>query len=303
MEGFYSGATEDASAQEPDLDQLLDPENSLQSYSQPPQSVAIHADITADYAQPPGASSTQAEVQLTVSTAFHPAGHMNNGSPDLTIRTSDGVLFYVHAHIFLSISTNNFNSLLLSIAMGATLTIPESSSVANVLIHAIYGLSCAHFRPPIQDIIAAVDVMTIYGLSVASLLATGTPTFSLILSLAPSHALECYILAARNALEDLAVAVSPYTLRMKLSDLTDATAMRMGPIYLRRLFFLHIGRVEALKRILHGPPGSHPTTESCDDWEQQSLKNAWTLAIGALVWEPDPGRWESISHASSVKTY
>ncbi|KAI0033092.1 hypothetical protein K488DRAFT_70146 [Vararia minispora EC-137] len=286
MEGYYPGATVNALTEESSLDQLLNSENSLWPY--PPQSIATREGFNAEHTQFPVASDTNA--QLSVSAAFHPTNHMHIGTPDLTIRTADGVLFYVHIHILLSISTNSFNSLLLNVVMGATstLTIPESSSIANILVHAIYGLSCAHFHPSMQDVAAAVNVMEIYGLSVTSLLAAGTPTFSLVLSLAPAHALECYVLAASNRLEDLAVAVSPYTLRIKLSDLTDEIVTRMGPIYLRRLFFLHAGRIEALKRVLHDPPGSHLTTESCDDWEQQSLRDAWTLAIGALVWEPDP---------------
>ncbi|KAI0033089.1 hypothetical protein K488DRAFT_78094 [Vararia minispora EC-137] len=223
-----------------------------------------------------------------MSTAFHLGNQLDIVPPDVIIEASDGVLFYVHSHRLLALSTNNFDSLLLSLPLNDILRMPEASTIVNILIHSIYGLSSEHFRPSVHDVTTAVDAMHTYGLHVAALLAKGTPAFSLVLSVAPSCPLECFILAAKNELEDLAVAVSPYTLHMKLSDLTDTTAMRIGPIYLRRLFFLHLGRVEALKRILLAPPGPDPDGHECGVFEQRRLRNAWTLAVGSLTWEPKP---------------
>lgn len=66
----------------------------------------------------------------------------------------------------------------------------------------------------------------------------------------PVFPLELYALAAHFDLLDLAVQTSPHLLALPLSILTDPIVERMGAIYTKRLFFLHLGRADALKRIL-----------------------------------------------------
>ncbi|KAI0033088.1 hypothetical protein K488DRAFT_70142 [Vararia minispora EC-137] len=229
------------------------------------------------------------EIQVSISRIFNPGNSLDAAPPDVKIESSDGVLFYVHAHRLLALSNNHFNSMLVNVPVSTTLQVPESSAAANILMHTIYGLPSGHFRPGALDVIAAVDAMQTYGLSLQTFLAQGTPTYSLVLSVAPSCPLECYILAAKYRLEDLAVAVSTYTLLINLSTVTDTISMRIGPIYLKRLFFLHLGRFEALKRILRALPEAHPPRPDCGVFESQHLQNAWTLAVGSLTWEPNPG--------------
>jgi hypothetical protein len=228
------------------------------------------------------------DVQIQISATFHPGNELDIALADVTVETFDGVYFYVHTHRLLTPSSNAFNGLLLT-EQGSVLRLPLSAVVTNILLHAVYGLDAQHFRPLVSDVVAAVDALQTYGLPISAFVAPGTPAFSLVLAAAPAAPLECYILAAAYELEPLAVAVSPYLLLVPLSELTDAAAMRIGPVYLRRLFFLHIGRGEALKRILLAPPAAHAPSADCGIFERRRLQNAWTLAVGSLTWELKPG--------------
>jgi len=63
----------------------------------------------------------------------------------------------------------------------------------------------------------------------------------------------------------------------------------IGPIYLKRLFFLHFGRSDALRRVLLPPPNLHTPTTSCDFSDQKKLTRAWALASAYLAWDARPG--------------
>lgn len=128
-----------------------------------------------------------------------------------------------------------------------------------------------------------------YGLDPRTFITPARPLFGLLLAQAPVFPLESYALAARYELEDLAVSSSSHLLSMSLSSLSDEMACRIGPLYLKRLFFLHFGRCEALKRVLLSPPHPHPVTPDCDLSEQKRLTRAWALAGAYLAWEARPG--------------
>ncbi|KAJ3546166.1 hypothetical protein NMY22_g2162 [Coprinellus aureogranulatus] len=81
---------------------------------------------------------------------------------------------------------------------------------------------------------------------------------------------------------------SSHLLGFPLFSLTDEMAERIGPVYLKRLFFLHFGRSDALKRVLLPPPQPHPPTHNCDFNEQKKLTRAWALASAYLAWEARP---------------
>ena len=137
----------------------------------------------------------------------------------------------------------------------------------------------------------AVDALELFELSKKVLMARDAPMFLAILIRAPAEPLACYSLAAHAEIEELAIMASPYTLSLSLSEVTDEDAIRIGPCYLKRLFFLHFGRTEALKRILLQPPHPHPPTPWCDFTEQKKLVRAWALATAYLAWEARPGAW------------
>lgn len=136
---------------------------------------------------------------------------------------------------------------------------------------------------------AAVNRLPVYGIRPKSRIAPKMPLYTLLLSHAPLCPLELYALAACYDLYELAVATSSHLLSMPLSTLTDEVAERIGPIYLKRLFFLHFGRSEALKRVLLPPPHPHAPTSRCDFSDQKRLTRAWTLAAAYLAWEVRPG--------------
>ena len=169
------------------------------------------------------------------------------------------------------------------------MSLTESAPVLNVLLHAVYGISCAHYCPTLDNISSAIGAMAKYGISVKKHISPSTPLYSLILSQAPIIPLEAYTLAAEHDIFDLAVPISSHLLSYDLSTITDVIAIRMGPVYLRRLFFLHLGRIEALKRLLLPPPHPHPETDGCDFKDQKKLTRAWALAAAYLAWDARPG--------------
>jgi hypothetical protein len=150
-------------------------------------------------------------------------------------------------------------------------------------------MSCAHYSPSLEALIAAVHALKSYGMPLKARIVPTSPLFTLLLSHAPLHPLELYTLASSYDLYDLAVSTSSHLLSFPLSSLSDDMAEQIGPVYLKRLFFLHFGRADALKRILLPPPHPHAPTPWCDFTEQKKLTRAWALASAYLAWDARPG--------------
>ena len=167
--------------------------------------------------------------------------------------------------------------------------VPESSPVLNLILHCVYGLPCAHFSSSAEDVSTCVTAIVKYGLPLPVYAAPDSPLYNLVLSRAPMAGIQMYTLAAQHKLEQLAVAVSPFLLSFDLATLTDDLAERMGPVYLKRLVFLHLGRIAALKRLLSPPLSYHPPDETCGAREHDALMSAWSLAIASLAWNTRPG--------------
>ncbi|EPQ58982.1 hypothetical protein GLOTRDRAFT_113825 [Gloeophyllum trabeum ATCC 11539] len=231
---------------------------------------------------------------VSVSTTFFPGASVDPLPPDLVLLSSDTVFFYVHTHRLLTASENGFHSLLPvtpqqpSNDVGPVLTVPEPSAVLNVLLHTIYHMSCAHYAPPFSVLEAAVAAMQTYGVPLRAHIAPTLPLYQHLLLHAPLLPIALYALAAQHDLYELAVATSAHLLSFALPSLTDDLARRIGPVYLKRLFFLHLGRVDALKRLLLPPPQPHGPTAWCDAVEQKKLTRAWALAAAYLAWDARP---------------
>ncbi|RDX55425.1 hypothetical protein OH76DRAFT_1478075 [Lentinus brumalis] len=233
---------------------------------------------------------------VSVSTTFHPAATLLPISPDLIFLSSDSVFFYVHTSQVLSMSSNCFSNLVpptparakIVDDLGTVIALPETATVLNIVLHAVYDLSPAHYHPALDTLITAVDAMANYGISPAQHIAPSTPLYSLVLGQAPIQPIAVYALAAAHDLYDLAVPVSSHLLSFALYSLTDELALRIGPVYMKRLFFLHLGRLDALKRLLLPPPHPHPPTQRCDFTEQKKLTRAWALASAYLAWDARP---------------
>ncbi|KZT13076.1 uncharacterized protein LAESUDRAFT_28651 [Laetiporus sulphureus 93-53] len=242
---------------------------------------------------------------VSVSTTFFPGANLNPIPPDLIFLSSDAVFFYVHSHQVLGASDNGFRGLLpakpqshksnsalkalgLSDDLGPIIPVPEPATVLNVVLHTIYAHSCAHYSPALDTLCAAVDALHRYGVPLSRHCAPGTPLYALLLAHAPIAPIEVYSLAAHYDLYELAVPVSSHMLGFQLATLTDEDAERMGSTYLKRLFFLHLGRIDALKRLLLPPPHLHAPTPGCDFVEQKKLTRAWALASAYLAWDARP---------------
>jgi len=170
------------------------------------------------------------------------------------------------------------------------ISLPDDSEVLNVILHTIYEMSCAQYSPSFDILVTAVNRLLAYGIMPKTRIAPSAPLFSLLLSYAPLHPLDLYALAATHDLYDLAVSTSSHLLSFPLASLTDEMAGRIGPVYLKRLFFLHFGRSDALKRVLLPPPHPHAPTPDCDFTEQKKLTRAWALASAYLAWDARPGK-------------
>jgi len=168
--------------------------------------------------------------------------------------------------------------------------IPEHSEVLNVMLHTVYNISPAAFTPTFHTLSSALTQMhQTYGIDLQTWITPSRPLFDTMLSVATQAPLELYALAASLGLEELAKAASSHLLSYPLSNLSDDVGNQMGPIYLRKLFFLHLGRVEALKRIVLQPPEPHPPLKSCPPESQQRLTEGWAISLADLVWEARPG--------------
>ncbi|EMD37600.1 hypothetical protein CERSUDRAFT_136275 [Gelatoporia subvermispora B] len=242
----------------------------------------------------PKDTDNDADDTVSVSIAFHPEANLSEARPDLALLSSDGIFFYVHSYHVLAASSNNFASLLpaspghVYTDHGPIIPVPESGDVINVVAHTIYNIPCSHYTPSIDTLIASVHAMHKYGMPLKSLITPSTLLFSLILAQAPLAPIQFYALAGAYDLDDLTVTVSSHLLAYHLSSLTDELATRMGPVYLKRLFFLHLGRMEALRRLLLMPPRPHPSSAECNFADQRSLTRAWALASAYLAWEARP---------------
>ena len=215
---------------------------------------------------------------------------------DLIITTADGVNFHLHSAVLLAQSDNLFNYILVPRAEDAAwrdglllFAVSDSAEVFTLVMCALYALPYADYDPAFCTLDTAVDAMRTYGLDVPALAANGTPLFALLLAHAPHHGLPLYALAAHHGLDALAVAASTHLLAFPLSDIDDEVAARIGPVYLKRLFFMHLGRAEALRRLLLPPLLPHPATEECGAAQQLPLVRAWALGASSIVWDSRGG--------------
>ncbi|KAI0745419.1 hypothetical protein C8Q76DRAFT_764680 [Earliella scabrosa] len=239
----------------------------------------------------------------TVSITFQPSLRADDRLPDTAIISSNHVYFYVHRHRLLAASSNGFAGRFFDPQIGfggflPTIYVPESGDVLNVVLHTMYDRSCVHFYPSLETVEAALTALGKYGVAIDAYAAPGQPVFQLLTSHAPYRPIETYALAGQYGLEDVAVVVSGHLLPFDLSSLTDDIAIKMGPVYLKRLVLLHQSRLNHLRNIILEPPARHPPTAECGEVEQGKLTSAWAHASAQFVWDASP----SIS-ANSLRIY
>ncbi|KAI0630873.1 hypothetical protein C8Q77DRAFT_232290 [Trametes polyzona] len=233
---------------------------------------------------------------VSISNTFHPGANLLPSPTDLLLMTSDGVAFYVHAAQLLSVSDNNFNDTTLAANLDTSTIstahnpspatfVTETADTLNIILHSVYGISCASYSPSLDTLVASVDAMPTYGLAPKTHVAPSTVLHGLLLAQAPAQPLTVYALASRHDLYEVASPVSSHLLSVPLHALSDDVVGRIDSVYLKRLFLLHLERLAALKALLLPPPHPHPATAHCDFDEQKKVARAWTLAASYLASE------------------
>lgn len=248
------------------------------------------------------------EVIISISTTFYPGNTAISSQPDTIFASSDGVLFYICSQTLVAagfslppdlpalqlekLSISHLGSLMGNpLLQNAPTKLPESSITLSIIFHIVYNISCSPFSPSLDAVAEALTAMLGYQLTPSTLVYQSSLIYTYLMSqYAPFKPLELFTLAASHHIEVLAVSVSSHLLGLDLSKVSDDIASTMGASYLRRLFFMHQGRLERLKKILLKPPSFHDdaVSEDCESNTRASLKRKWALMITTLVWDAKP---------------
>ncbi|KAL1945669.1 hypothetical protein VTO73DRAFT_1671 [Trametes versicolor] len=216
---------------------------------------------------------------------FNPHFQIDGILPNVHIVSADSVIFHVHQQRLLAASTNAFGG---SLAYPPRLiAVSENSSVLNIVLHVIYGMSCLRFQPPFESTEAAVAALIKYGVPAASL-ANSQSLHELFMFHAPHRPIEVFALAGHYALEPVAVAVSAHLLAYDLTRISDTLVVKMGSVYFNRLYKLQQTRLTALRDILLRRPPTHAPTATCADGGQEEIGRAWAFATAQIVWTALP---------------
>ncbi|KAH7338301.1 hypothetical protein B0J17DRAFT_661914 [Rhizoctonia solani] len=238
---------------------------------------------------------------------------------DVLFLTPDQVFFYAHRSVLLQHSSNSFGGLLVDdatydaheeIDVSQPMSDSDSDSsleprlvpvnitsdILNVVLLALYQLPIQGFAPSNETLREVVPTLASLGYDPSVIVYPRSELHALLLRSAAADPLPMYAAAAQCSFESLAVAVSALTLRTPLHEITDELSQQMGPVYLRRLFFLHLGRADALKRIVLPLPNLHPPQSNprCDFEAQKSIQRAWTLASAYIIAQNHPGEINNV---------
>ena len=251
---------------------------------------------------------------LSLSTAFNDGRFVGLMPPDIVLVSSDETLFYVHGTILSASSfcravANLHSGLPPNCAMSLTLypcPLPHHSNKIwvkmndiiadelNIILHALYDISCANFHPTFDIIDRAVDKMSsIFDLVVNIVVRPGKELYIYLSTITPLQPLRVYALAAHHKIHGLAVNASAHLLSYPLEAIPDEESERIGGIYLRKLCLLQNGRKERLIELLISPPRPHPSVPGCGLLEQKVVKALWAGALLPLIHNLRAG--ESIS--------
>lgn len=215
-------------------------------------------------------------------------------------------MFFVHVAALLSKSSNGFGGLLRLERLRSApankyqlFATQNTAEVLNLVLCVFYDISVLPQAVHLQDLVAAVDSLAVYGLPLQERARPGTPLFQLLATHVATTPIEIYALAASHDLQELAVLASGYSLRTRARDISDDQTTRMGALYLHKLLSLQLGRKQKLKELLLQPPAGHPTTAICNAAGQERLVNAWKLMGAYFMWETSSGACLSVSFSPS----
>ncbi|KAH6885655.1 hypothetical protein BKA70DRAFT_1401708 [Coprinopsis sp. MPI-PUGE-AT-0042] len=228
----------------------------------PPKPVTTGESLTAPS---PGDSSKDASI--SISTIFHPGSTEVSTPPDCIIVSGDDVLFYLNAHV---------------LSMAGPHTFPLTPLLEEwVTAPGPIAQRCRHLPrngPHVSQ----------WHLS-GSLVQKGTPLYTLLVTQhVPYHPLLVYSTAAQYGIESLAQDASSHLLGVGLEDIDDASACKMGPLYLKRLSLLNLTRIKTLKNIVLTSAPSHTLPKGrrgCSREIQKAMRKEWVHTVTQLTWD------------------
>ncbi|KAI0072320.1 hypothetical protein K474DRAFT_1701051 [Panus rudis PR-1116 ss-1] len=238
--------------------------------------------------------TTEDTVTITVSTVFGYDARLPVrpplSPPDLVLRSADEVYFYLHSHILLEASSNSFQGLISTTGSAnyPVIRCDDKALLLTVVLASVYRLPSLPQAANVETLLSAIRVLQHYGFPPGRYVVAGTPLFERIVSFERDDPINVFATAAEFELDALASHVSQHLLSVDITSLPNETAVRIGPLYLKRLLSLHRRRVHTLKTLLLQPPSPHPFSVRCDFQMQESVNKAWALAAAALAWEARP---------------
>ncbi|KAF7790037.1 hypothetical protein EIP86_000986, partial [Pleurotus ostreatoroseus] len=168
------------------------------------------------------------------------------------------------------------------------MALPESAAVVNIMLHAIYDMPYNEQQSDLTTVTAALASMRRYQSPLETYIACGTSLYNFISGQAPLKPLEAYTVATENQIEPLAVAISPYIMPFTPHDIPDDFALRIGPLYLKRVWALRRLRCEKMSSMIRNSPTAHSPTSRCEPASRQGSGRAWSLAGAQLAEEFKP---------------
>ncbi|KAG9028073.1 hypothetical protein FRB95_006875 [Tulasnella sp. JGI-2019a] len=160
-------------------------------------------------------------------------------------------------------------------------SVPEPSAILNIMLHIIYRKPCRQYGPTVKDIGQALQCLPRYGIDVAS--TAGSDVWEILMCYAPTDPFQVFAIGASHNMAVFCVTCSEYTIPFPSSSITEAQAILMGPIYLRRLLLLSTSRRQAIIRICSTPPPQHQLSAKCTRDSQLSIRKAWDSATGIIM--------------------
>lgn len=223
---------------------------------------------------------------VSMSTTFC-LGTMNDPYPtDVLLVSSDNVYFCVHSMTLLLHSLNKFGGYLKEGLQPIILS--SHSAVVNLALYALYDLNPSAFNPTTGLMTQALHFLIDHGILPKDCITPTNPFCESIHKLGVQCPLETFMIVSYFDLEHLAIDVSRNLLNVPLQNITEQVALTIGPTYLRRLFWLHLGRIDRLKRLMFQVPEAHGQNKDCYDSEQRLLQLEWRSLAVALAPEASP---------------
>jgi len=232
------------------------------------------------------ARTTERDTIVSMSTTFCLGAMDDPCPPDVLLVSSDNVFFCVHSMTLLLHSLNKFGDYLKDMVQPILLS--AHSAVVNLALYALYALNPSPFNPTTGLMTQALNFLIDHGILPKDCIISTNPFCESIHKLGVQCPLETFMMVAYFDLEHLAIDVSRNLLNLQLQAITEEVALTIGPSYLRRLFFLHLGRVDRLKQLMFQVPEAHGQNKDCYDSEQRLLQLEWRSLAVALATVASP---------------